>query len=680
MTFVSFAQNFEDVILWRALRHVEQGQYLDIGAQDPVLDSVSLAFYQAGWRGIHVEATPLYCAKLREARRDEIVIQAAATDVVGPIEFYEIPDTGISTGRSDVAMHHQRAGFHPQKILVPTVRLDQLLEMFEGEIHWMKIDVEGMEHDALRSWGECRKRPWILVIEGTFPSTQMPNYDAWVSEVEKRGYRNIFFDGLSYYFIHSERGDLEHHFNAPANVFDRFVVTSQHFSANGLRDEIAKSQRDLEAEHLLGERLSAELRSAIDQLEATREDNSRTLKRMVGLEQDHRAATEAFWAQRIAAEEALRREGRERREELRRESSRREEALRREAAQREERLLQREAELIQKASVAEARAAEQSRMAGRFEERSVQFRAAVDQIRVDMADRLSEARLATSKAQDEREQAFAELRASKGANADLAAQLDHARRSIEILGHDIRDGARDGSGGRFRLGRLLGVRRSDPRWEALAARYDLLLNSSQSGCSGTGIYDESSSPGTQVTISGVGNPYLRANSLAELLGWNDLDFVRCAYVTILGRQPDPEGESYYVQRIRAGHSKEEVLWQLRRCPEGRDHDPGIAGLDRALKSAARARRPFTGAIFRTLFGGESDQPLVRRIRRLENEFATARRYAPILLPDGLAPSERAISAANDQADPPQPARTAANEPPVSLSGYQRRIFRQLGRP
>ena len=37
MTFVSFAQNFEDVILWRALRHVEHGQYLDIGAQDPVL-------------------------------------------------------------------------------------------------------------------------------------------------------------------------------------------------------------------------------------------------------------------------------------------------------------------------------------------------------------------------------------------------------------------------------------------------------------------------------------------------------------------------------------------------------------------------------------------------------------------------------------------------------------------
>ncbi|MCZ8377233.1 MAG: hypothetical protein O9342_17815 [Beijerinckiaceae bacterium] len=43
--FVSYAQNFEDVILWRALRTVEQRHYIDIGANDPVFDSVSFGFY-----------------------------------------------------------------------------------------------------------------------------------------------------------------------------------------------------------------------------------------------------------------------------------------------------------------------------------------------------------------------------------------------------------------------------------------------------------------------------------------------------------------------------------------------------------------------------------------------------------------------------------------------------------
>jgi hypothetical protein len=41
----SYAQNFEDVMLWRALGHVAQGFYIDLGAHDPVIDSVSHALY-----------------------------------------------------------------------------------------------------------------------------------------------------------------------------------------------------------------------------------------------------------------------------------------------------------------------------------------------------------------------------------------------------------------------------------------------------------------------------------------------------------------------------------------------------------------------------------------------------------------------------------------------------------
>lgn len=51
--FISYAQNFEDVMLWRALKHVKNGLYIDIGAHDPVICSVSLAFYERGWRGVH---------------------------------------------------------------------------------------------------------------------------------------------------------------------------------------------------------------------------------------------------------------------------------------------------------------------------------------------------------------------------------------------------------------------------------------------------------------------------------------------------------------------------------------------------------------------------------------------------------------------------------------------------
>ena len=44
MTFISYAQNFEDVLLWRALGTVERGFFIDVGAQHPDQDTVTPAF------------------------------------------------------------------------------------------------------------------------------------------------------------------------------------------------------------------------------------------------------------------------------------------------------------------------------------------------------------------------------------------------------------------------------------------------------------------------------------------------------------------------------------------------------------------------------------------------------------------------------------------------------------
>jgi hypothetical protein len=115
------------------------------------------------------------------------------------------------------------------------------------------------------------------------------------------------------------------------------------------------------------------------------------------------------------------------------------------------------------------------------------------------------------------------------------------------------------------------------------------------------------------------NPYLRASSLTELLAFDDLDFVRCAYVTLLGRQPDLAGEAHYASEIRAGTSKLEVLWRLRRSAEGKDHDPGISGLDRALNRAAFERRPIVGAVARLLRNNaDSKAQGVRALRAIHN--------------------------------------------------------------
>src|SRR5882757_5770462 len=144
MGIVSYAQNFEDVLLWRALGHVDKGAYVDIGAQDPAVDSVSRAFYERGWRGVHVEPVAAYAERLRQARPDEIVIEAAAAGAAGHLQLFEIAETGLSTAVREIAEHHRRDGRQAVEIAVAAVTLDQIFACAKvQEIHWLKIDVEG---------------------------------------------------------------------------------------------------------------------------------------------------------------------------------------------------------------------------------------------------------------------------------------------------------------------------------------------------------------------------------------------------------------------------------------------------------------------------------------------------------------------------------------------------------
>lgn len=338
MTFISYAQNFEDVLLWRALGHVERGHYLDVGAQDPVIDSVSLAFYKAGWRGVHVEATAAYAAQLREARPDETVIQAAVTDKPGPMTFYEIPGTGLSTGNKEVAQSQRKSGFENQSVVVPSIRLDDLLAMENRDIHWMKIDVEGMEDAVIRSWGDSPIRPWVLIIEATYPSSQEPTDSLWRDHVMQRGYHEVYFDGLSKFFVHDSQKGLEKHFATPPNVFDGFSVNPDHFAAKQAKLELEaagvqwQAKLDLvlanAAEELEGARAGIaaaveRAESAVSEAESAVSENARLqselsamFDRLMGSQRQHRETIMRLWAERRTSERVLRAQARELAEKL----------------------------------------------------------------------------------------------------------------------------------------------------------------------------------------------------------------------------------------------------------------------------------------------------------------------------------------------------------------------------
>jgi FkbM family methyltransferase len=224
--FTSYAQNFEDVMLWRALKHVQNGVYVDVGANHPTIDSVSLAFYERGWRGVHVEPGAHSAQLLRASRPDEIVIQAAVGNGGAFRRFYEIAGTGLSTCDAGIAQRHRASGFAVSETSVPCVSLASVFESCAGrEIHWLKIDVEGLEGEVLQGWKPSAARPWIVVLESTYPLTQLESHHEWEARIAALDYQPVFFDGVNRYFLSAAHPELEEAFRAGPNVFDEFALS-----------------------------------------------------------------------------------------------------------------------------------------------------------------------------------------------------------------------------------------------------------------------------------------------------------------------------------------------------------------------------------------------------------------------------------------------------------------------
>jgi FkbM family methyltransferase len=264
MTITSYAQNFEDVMLWRALGHVESGMYVDVGAQDPVIDSVSLAFHEHGWQGIHVEPTPHYAALLRQQRPGDTVIQAAVGQGPAVMQFFEIPDSGISTADADIAAQHRERGFKVREITVPCIPLDEVFKTCaEREIHWLKIDVEGFEKQVLSSWGSSAARPWIVVVESTLPLTQIETHESWEPIVIAYGYAPVYFDGLNRYYVSDAHPELKGAFRVPPNVFDGFTLNGTASTSFHTLIETRAQEKVTEALALLEQ----ERRSTVSEIE-----------------------------------------------------------------------------------------------------------------------------------------------------------------------------------------------------------------------------------------------------------------------------------------------------------------------------------------------------------------------------------------------------------------------------
>lgn len=272
---ISYAQNFEDVILERIFKGKESGFYVDIGACHPIYDSVTHHFYLKGWSGINLEPQPALFAELVSVRSRDINLNVCAGKQSGRMTLAITKGIGTSTLDPVLAEKYRCDQSVVEEIEVELITLDHLWNEYVGErrVDFLKIDVEGFEQNVLLGANFEKIAPSIIVIEATQPNSEELCHDQW-EYLLRDHYEFLYFDGLNRFY--QRKGlVLEAAFKkTPPNVFDHFI-TYPHLlleQANATlledREELNGQLQGAQAQLLLQERALAEAAGAYQALQA----------------------------------------------------------------------------------------------------------------------------------------------------------------------------------------------------------------------------------------------------------------------------------------------------------------------------------------------------------------------------------------------------------------------------
>jgi FkbM family methyltransferase len=246
--FKSYGQNGEDVVLARTFWDLAVGFYIDVGAWDPVVHSVTKSFYDRGWHGLNIEPQPDRLLQLQQTRPRDINLGIAVSDTAGIAQLIVPRESALATldravinaSQADYAI----AAVHDVETQTMSAVIDQHCP--KADIAFLKIDVEGHEASVLRGLDLRRHRPVVIIVEATIPTTMTPNWAPWEWLLLSSGYNFQLFDGLNRFYLRVDRMDLAPRVSLPTNIFDNFMSPRErllHEKIAALEAKLAASDR-----------------------------------------------------------------------------------------------------------------------------------------------------------------------------------------------------------------------------------------------------------------------------------------------------------------------------------------------------------------------------------------------------------------------------------------------------
>lgn len=205
-----FSHEGEDVIIEYILGDINyKGSFLDIGAHHPVKFSNTYKFYQAGWRGINIEARPDSSLLFNAIRPLDINLELPISDKEEELTFYIFNNPELNSfSEEHVSDNDGYADLKViEKIKLKTTTISSVLEKHRSDrsnFDLLSIDVEGLDLRILRTIDFDKYLFNFLIVEDKTEITNLAKSEIY-NFLTSKGYKLLskLFNSTIYYFDYS---------------------------------------------------------------------------------------------------------------------------------------------------------------------------------------------------------------------------------------------------------------------------------------------------------------------------------------------------------------------------------------------------------------------------------------------------------------------------------------------
>jgi len=165
---VSYSQFGEDGVIEAFFRQQENGIYVDIGCNHPIIYSNTWKLYVKGWHGVCVDPNPALIKQHKKLRPNDIAIQTVVSSNTDPVDFYFSRKSHLISGVGEKTTGAwKRTADNADIVRCHPITLSSILQTHNipHQFELLSIDVEGHELEVLSTLDFTHFQPALIVIE-----------------------------------------------------------------------------------------------------------------------------------------------------------------------------------------------------------------------------------------------------------------------------------------------------------------------------------------------------------------------------------------------------------------------------------------------------------------------------------------------------------------------------------